>query len=229
MDGQVGIVTGGGSGIGRAMAEALAARGMKVVIASRRREMLERVAQEIPGEVWPYAVDLRDLGGVQGLVRDTVNRYGRLDLVINNSGLAIAERLDQISDEHWNTVMDTNLRGAFWLLREAMPHFRKQGRGDVVNISSQAGLHGYSNVSSYCASKFGILGLGEALRNEAKEDGLDVRVFNFCPGMVDVDNTGADQQPRGGAIHVRNMVKLLMFALDLDRDVILDDLGIFAR
>jgi hypothetical protein len=67
------------------------------------------------------------------------------------------------------------------------------------------------------------------LRNEAKEDGLDVRVFNFCPGMVDVDNTGADQQPRGGAIHVRNMVKLLMFALDLDRDVILDDLGIFAR
>jgi 3-oxoacyl-[acyl-carrier protein] reductase len=229
MDGQVAIVTGGGSGIGRAMAEALAAKGAKVVIASRRREMLEEVARQIPGEVWPYAVDLRDLGGVQGLVRDTVDRYGRVDLVINNSGLAIAERLDQISNEHWDTVMDTNLRGAFWLLREALPHFRTQGRGDVVNISSQAGKHGYGNVTSYCASKFGILGLGEALRNEAKEDGLDLRVFNFCPGMVDVDNTGPDQTPRAGAIHVRNMVKLLIFALELDRDVVLEDVGLFAR
>lgn len=232
LEGQVAVITGGGSGIGRAMAQGLAAKGMRVVIASRRQDLLDRVAAELSvdgREVVGWACDVRDLGSVQQLVNGVVERFGRLDLVVNNSGLAIPERLDHVSNEHWDTVMDTNLRGAFWLTREAMHQFRRQGRGDVVNVSSQAGLHGYADVSTYCASKFGLLGLGEALRAEAKADGLDVRVLNLCPGMVDVDHVGEHESPRPGAIHVRNMVKALLFWLDLDRDVVIDDLGLFAR
>lgn len=229
LEGRVAIITGGGSGIGRAMAAGLAAKGMKVVIASRREDLLARVAAELGEHVSARACDLRELDSVQHLVNQTVSRFGRLDLVINNSGLAIAERLDTVSNEHWDIVMDTNLRGAFWLTREAMHQFRRQGQGDVVNISSQAGLHGYADVSTYCASKYALRGMGEALRQEAKADGLDVRVFTFCPGMVDVDHVGEHESPRPGAVHVRNMVKALLFVLELDRDVVVDDLGMFAR
>ena len=231
---QVAIVTGGGSGIGRALAEALAREGVRVVIASRRRDVLRSTAREInkalsAERVFPYEFDIRDRSQVDELARDVFERWQAIDLLINNSGLAAPETVDAVTDEGWDTVMETNLRGVMQLVRAVLPHMRQNDFGDIVNISSQAGKHGYADVPSYCASKFGLLGYAEALRDDVRKTAANIRVFNFCPGLVDVDNTRPDQTARAGAIHVANMARTLVYALSLDRDVVLEDINIYAR
>jgi NAD(P)-dependent dehydrogenase (short-subunit alcohol dehydrogenase family) len=231
---QVAIVTGGGTGIGRAFTEALASAGAKVVIASRRRDVLRRVADEINAtlaveRVFPYEFDIRNRAQIDELVRDVFERWQAIDVLINNSGLAIPETVEEITDEGWDTVMETNLRGVMQLVRAALPHMRTVDFGDIVNVSSQAGKHGYADVPSYCASKFGLLGYAEALRDHVRKTGANIRVFNFCPGLVDVENTRPEQTPREGSIHVANMARTLMYALSLDRNVFLEDVSIYGR
>jgi len=230
---QVAIVTGGGSGIGRAITEALAAAGAKVVIAARRADVLRRTADEINAtvsaeRVFPYEFDIRDRKRIEELVADVFSRWQSIDVLINNSGLAVPETVEEITDEGWDTVMETNLRGVMQLVRAVLPHMRANEFGDIVNVSSQAGKHGYADVPSYCASKFGLLGYAEALRDHVRKTGVNIRVFNFCPGLVDVENTRPEQTPREGFIHVANLARTLMYALSLDRNVVLEDINIYA-
>lgn len=231
---QVAIITGGGSGIGRAFTEALALAGVRVVIASRRTEVLRSAAHDLntslgAERVFPYEFDIRDRKQIGELARDVFERWQAIDLLINNSGLAVPETVDAITDEGWDTVMETNLRGVMQLVRTVLPYMRQNDFGDIVNVSSQAGKHGYADVPSYCASKFGLLGYAEALRDDLRKTGANIRVFNFCPGLVDVENTQPEQQPRAGSIHVANMARTLMYALSLDRNVVLEDINIFSR
>ena len=231
---QVAIITGGGSGIGRAFTEALALAGVRVVIASRRTEVLRSAARDLntslgAERVFPYEFDIRNQKQIEELARDVFERWQAIDLLINNSGLAVPETVDAITDEGWDTVMETNLRGVMQLVRAVLPYMRQNDFGDIVNVSSQAGKHGYADVPSYCASKFGLLGYAEALRDDLRKTGANIRVFNFCPGLVDVENTRPDQQPRAGSIHVANMARTLMYALSLDRNVVLEDINIFSR
>lgn len=231
---QVAIVTGGGSGIGRVLSEALALAGTKVVIASRRRDVLSTTAKEINAkigseQVFPYEFDLRKADEVAKLVADVYERWQCVDVLINNSGLAVPETVDEITEDAWDKVLDTNLRGAMQLVRAVLPHMRRNDFGDIVNISSQAGKHGYADVPSYCASKFGLLGYAEALRDDLRKTGANIRVFNFCPGLVDVENTQAAQEPRPGFIHVSNMARTLIYVLSLDRNVVLEDISLYAK
>jgi meso-butanediol dehydrogenase/(S,S)-butanediol dehydrogenase/diacetyl reductase len=231
---QIALVTGGGSGIGRAFAEALASAGVKVVIASRRTDVLRRTADEINGTlgselIFPYEFDIRDRAQTEELAVDVFARWQAIDVLINNSGLAVPETVEEITDDGWETVIDTNLRGVMQLVRAVLPYMRKNDFGDIVNVSSQAGKHGYADVPSYCASKFGLLGYAEALRDDVRKSGANIRVFNFCPGLVDVENTQADQEPRPGFIHVTNMARTLMYALALDRNVVSEDISLYAR
>jgi NADP-dependent 3-hydroxy acid dehydrogenase YdfG len=231
---QVAIVTGGGTGIGRAFSEALASAGARVVIASRRKDVLRRAADEINAtlaaeRVFPYEFDIRDRAQIEELVRDVFERGQSIDVLVNNSGLAVPETVEEITDKGWDTVMETNLRGVMQLVRAVLPHMRRNDFGDIVNVSSQAGKHGYADVPSYCASKFGLLGYAEALRDHVRKTGANIRVFNFCPGLVDVENSKADQTPREGFIHVANMARTLMYALSLDRNVVLEDINLYAR
>jgi NADP-dependent 3-hydroxy acid dehydrogenase YdfG len=231
---QVAIVTGGGTGIGRAFTEALASTGVKVVIASRRAEVLARATAEINTAcgaelVFPYQFDIRERAQIDELVADVYGRWQAIDILINNSGLAVPETVEAITDQGWETVLDTNLRGVMQLVRAVLPLMRKNDFGDIVNVSSQAGKHGYADVPSYCASKFGLLGYAEALRDEVRKSGANVRVFNFCPGLVDVENSAIDQEPRSGFVHVANMARTLLYALSLDRNVVLEDVNIYGR
>ncbi len=231
---QVALVTGGGTGIGRAFAEALAAAGVRVVIASRREEVLKRTAGELNRKfdaerLDTHLVDLRDLAQIDLLVNDVIERYQSLDVLINNSGLAVPETVDQMTEDGWDKVIETNLRSVMQLVRAVLPHMIKHDFGDIVNVSSQAGKHGYADVPSYCASKFGLLGYAESLRDHVRKIGANIRVFHFCPGLVDVENTAPDAEPRAGFIHVANMSRTLMYALSLDRTVVLEDLNIYAR
>ena len=231
---QVALVTGGGTGIGRAFAEALAAAGARVVIASRRKEVLEESAQDINElvgweRIFPYAFDIRDRSQIDSLVNYAIDRWGSLDVLINNSGLAVPETVDQMTEDGWDKVIETNLRSVMQLVRAVLPHMIKHDFGDIVNVSSQAGKHGYADVPSYCASKFGLLGYAESLRDHVRKIGANIRVFNSCPGLVDVENTAPDAEPRAGFIHVANVARTLMYALSLDRNVVLEDLNMYAR
>ena len=232
---QVALITGGGTGIGRAFAGALAEAGAKaIVIAARREDVLRQTADELNARVgarrvYPHAFDIRDLGQTELLVRHVAERFGAIDLLVNNSGLAVPETVEAITEVGWDKVLETNLRGAIWLVRAALPYMLREDFGDVINISSQAGKHGYADVPAYCASKFGLLGYAESLRDHARKTGANIRVFNFCPGLVDVDHTGDDEAPRAGAIHVRNMARTLLYALSLDRNVTVEDISLYAR
>jgi NAD(P)-dependent dehydrogenase (short-subunit alcohol dehydrogenase family) len=231
---QVALVTGGGTGIGRAFAGALAAAGARVCIASRSETVLGRTADEVNAgvgaeRVFPYAFDVRARDECEALVSYCVERFGSLDVLVNNSGLAVPETVEEITDEGWETVLQTNLKGAMWLVRAALPRMAAQEFGDIVNVSSQAGKHGYADVPSYCASKWGLLGFAESVRDHARKTGANVRVFNLCPGLVDVENTASDASPRPGFVHVSNMARTLLYALSLDRDVVLEDINIYAR
>lgn len=231
---QVALVTGGGTGIGRAFTEALASAGARVVIASRREDVLRETANAInqrlgQERIFTYAFDIRDREQVDSLVRNIIERWQSIDVLINNSGLAVPETVDQITEDGWDKVMETNLRGVMQLTRAVLPHMTTNDFGDIVNVSSQAGKHGYADVPSYCASKFGLLGYAESLRDHVRKSGANIRVFNFCPGLVDVENITTDVEPQPGFIHVRNIGRTLMYTLSLDRDVVLEDINIYAR
>ncbi|HEY8187649.1 MAG TPA: SDR family oxidoreductase [Pyrinomonadaceae bacterium] len=231
---QIAVVTGGGSGIGRAFAEALASAGVTVVIASRRGELLRRAADEVnatldTARVFWYEFDIRKRNAINELVNSVVERWQAIDVLINNSGLAVPETVEEITEDGWDTVMETNLRGAMQLVRAVLPHMKKNDFGDIVNVSSQAGKHGYADVPSYCASKFGLLGYAEALRDHVRKTGANIRVFNFCPGLVDIENTRPGEMPHEGFIHVANLALTLMYVLSLDRNVVLEDINIYAR
>jgi 3-oxoacyl-[acyl-carrier protein] reductase len=231
---QVAIVTGGGTGIGRAFAEALVTAGVKVVIAARRRDVLRSTADEINKKlnverVFPYEFDIRESAQINELATDVVTRWQSIDVLVNNSGLAVPETVENITEEGWDTVLNTNLRGVMQLVRAVLPHMIKNDFGDIVNVSSQAGKHGYADVPSYCASKFALLGYAESLRDHVRKTGANIRVFNFCPGLVDVENVNANQTPREGFIHVANMARTLMYALSLDRNVVLEDINLYSR
>jgi len=231
---QTAVITGGGTGIGRAFAGALVQAGARVVIASRREETLRRAAEELNAEAgaeraFPYAFDVRERAACEALVGWAAERFGSLDVLVNNSGLAVPETVEEITEEGWETVLETNLKGAMWLVRAALPRMTAEGFGDIVNVSSQAGKHGYADVPSYCASKWGLLGFAESVRDHVRKAGANVRVFNLCPGLVDVERTAPDAAPRQGFVHVRNMARALVFALSLDRDVVLEDISLYAR
>ncbi|MET0645268.1 MAG: SDR family oxidoreductase [Pyrinomonadaceae bacterium] len=231
---QVALVTGGGTGIGRAFAGALAGAGARVCIASRSEDVLRKTADELNAavgaeRVHAYAFDVRVRGECEALVGHCVERFGSLDVLVNNSGLAVPETVEEITDEGWETVLTTNLKGAMWLVRAALPSMAAAEFGDIVNVSSQAGKHGYADVPSYCASKWGLLGFAESVRDHVRKTGANVRVFNLCPGLVDVENTAADAAPRPGFVHVSNMAQTLLYALSLDRNVVLEDINIYAR
>ncbi len=228
------LITGGATGIGRAMTEALLENGVgAVVIASRRREVLDEAAQKMNEKfgakrVFSYSFDIRNRAETENLVKFAIEKVGAIDVLINNAGLAVPETVTEISNEGWDKVLETNLRGAMWLTQLVLPMMILADFGDIVNISSQAGKNGYADVPSYCASKFGLLGFAESVRDDVQKRNANVRIFNFCPGLIDVE-TPFKEPARSGFIHVRNLSKTLIYALSLDRNVKLEDINVYSR
>lgn len=230
---QVAIVTGGGSGIGRTLAETLLSAGVKVVIASRSNDIIHRTAGELnatykKARAYPYVFDIRNESQARRLVTWTQETLGRVDILVNNSGTADSTSLQKLDMETWNRVLETNLRGALFLMQEVLPGMIERNSGDVINIISQAGKHGYANVPAYCASKHALLGLSRAVSAEMQEQRRNIRIFNILPSLVDVMNSADHAPPRQGTLHLRNLSKTLLFCLSLDREVRLGDIDLLA-
>jgi NAD(P)-dependent dehydrogenase (short-subunit alcohol dehydrogenase family) len=183
--GRVAVVTGGASGIGRALGAELAARGCTVVLADRQAQLARDVAREIEtsaGTALAADLDVRDLAAFETLARDVRARFGRVDLLFNNAGIGVGGEMDGYAPEDWDDVFDVNLRGVAHGVQAVYPILIEQRSGHIVNTASIAGLIPSPSAGSYTATKHAVVGLTKALRVEAKRFG--VRVSVLCPGVV---------------------------------------------
>ena len=187
--GQVALITGGGTGIGRACALAFAARGARVAVNYRRsREEAEQTARECAaagGDGVALQADVARPAEIESLVARTVERWGRLDVLVNNAGttaFAPYQDLDAMTEEVWDRILDVNLKAAFFAVRAAVPHMRRAGRGSIVNVASIAGLKPVGSSIAYCASKAALLSLTQTL---ATALGPEIRVNAVAPGFIE--------------------------------------------
>jgi hypothetical protein len=178
---KVAIVTGGGTGIGRAICRSFAAAGAAVVVAGRRREPIDTVAAEVGGLA--VAADVAREADVAALVQACTARYGGLDVLVNNAGvpgpIANASELDA---DDLDEALAINVRGLLLCIKHAVPEMRRRGGGSIINMSSRLGLKGYPMRSAYVATKFAVIGITQSV---AAEVGVDaIRVNALCPGAV---------------------------------------------
>ena len=185
LEGKVAIVTGGGQGIGRGIARLFSREGAKVAIAARTEARLGRVKDEIEaegGEVLAVATDVRLEDQVKRLADITVERFGRLDALVNNAGVGAHISVDELAAEDYDRVMDTNLRGMYLGCRYAVPPMKAAGRGSIVNIASVHGVQGRELNSVYAATKGGIIGGTRAMAAELAP--FNIRVNAISPGAI---------------------------------------------
>lgn len=188
------IVTGGTRGIGRAVARALLAAGGRVMVTGRTADGVLRATAELGAEcgdatrVAGLAVDIRDRAAVDGLVASTVDRFGGLDVVINNAGVGVFGPVETMSDDAWREMFDTNVSGPFFLTRAAIPVLRQGGGGWIINIASLAGRNFFPGGGAYCATKAALIAFSEAVMQEVRND--DIRVSVVMPGSVATEFSG---------------------------------------
>lgn len=183
------LVTGGGRGIGRAIALRFARAGSRVVVAARTSTELDAVAAEIDaagGKGLAAQLNVRDQGSVTAAMWRVVEfTHGALDLLVNNAGIFEIKRFDDTDADSWNRMLEVNLSGAFYVTHEALDALEEGDRPHIVNIASIAARQGFEGNVAYCASKYGLRGFGDALRVELAP--LGVRVTTLYPGNVDTD------------------------------------------
>ena len=183
------IITGASSGIGRATALALAEQGARLCLLARAEILLDEVAAEArrrgAGEVIPISCDVREEADVEDAVKAMLERFGRIDILINSAGLALMGEVQDYKLSDWRTVIDTNLTGTFLTCRAVLPAMKRDGGGQIINISSGAGRNGIKLMAAYCASKFGVIGFTEALALEVRNH--NIRVSVLLPGSVATD------------------------------------------
>lgn len=177
------IITGGGSGIGRALARAIAARGGHVTVADIDLAAAQAVAAECGGGAAAVKLDVRDAKAFQQCVDGVIQKHGRLDTLFNNAGIGIAGEVYEIPAEAWQRIIDINIRGTLNGVAAAYPHMVKQGSGHIVNTASLAGLGPAPLLAPYSMTKHAIVGLSHSLRIEAAAYG--VRVSVLCPASVE--------------------------------------------
>ena len=206
LEGKVAIITGGGTGLGKAMALALAEEGADIVVAGRRVEPIEQTAKEVSAlgsRGLAISTDVTDSQQINRLVERTLAEMGRLDILINNAGIVRGQRpkqLWEITDEEWHLGIDTNLSGAFYCCRAVGKHFVDQQRGKVINVASGNGLRGGRGDYMYGTAKAGVIQLTRVLAITWAQDNIQVNCI--APGFVDV---GALQPvPRSGPMMRRS-------------------------
>ncbi len=230
LKGTTAIVTGGGRGIGRAIALALAQEGCNVAIASRTTREIDSVCREM-GErgsgarCMGLAVDLAHEDGIRRLVDETTKRFGAPGILVNNAGMLVPNTVPHVAAEEWDRTMAVNLRAAFLLSQRVLELMKEKGRGYIINVSSPAGLHVASQLVTYGVSKAGVVALSQALYDEAKGHGI--KVSTLYPGYVDTDMIRDRKDIPSGPSQwatPEDMAECVLFLLKLSDRVIVKDL-----
>jgi NAD(P)-dependent dehydrogenase (short-subunit alcohol dehydrogenase family) len=179
---RIAIITGGGSGIGLAIAEKFVQSGILTLIIGRDLHKLEAARMQLGDLCQPLCQDLNDLDALPGLVRGIIDRYGRIDILVNNAGINMKKELPDVTDEEFDRILLTNVRAVFALSREVVKTMLPHGKGNIINISSMASQYGIPKVIAYTASKAAIEGMTRAMAVELSPNGILVNCI--APGFI---------------------------------------------
>jgi 3-oxoacyl-[acyl-carrier protein] reductase len=226
---KVALVTGASRGIGRCIALALAENGARVALTARTKAELLAVQSEIEAsgsQAASFPSDISQETQAIALVQNTVEHFGRLDILINNAGSVLAKPLIETSTKEWDNLMAINARAPFILCRQAIPYLKQQELSFIINIASVVGVKGYVNQSIYSASKHALLGMTKALAKEVQADGIRVHAIN--PGGVDTDLVGLARPDldRSVLMQPEEIAEIVLFLVTRQGRAVIDEINV---
>lgn len=232
LEGQVAVVTGAGTGIGRSAALLLAREGAAVVVAARTISDLEAVAGEIQaagGKALVVPTDVSVEEQCEALIQRTIDAYGRIDILVNNAGVNVRAPIDKITTADWRLILEANLTGTFFCTRAAVPHMKAQGYGKIINVSSRAGKVGTATRAAYSAAKHGVVGFGDALAKDLKNTGIAVSTVLPGPILTPLRRRSVPDEDPNLLIGPDEVGEVIVFLATRGKDVIIPEVAIYPR
>ncbi|WKB82907.1 3-ketoacyl-ACP reductase [Cellulophaga lytica] len=231
--GQKALITGGSRGLGKATALALAKEGVSVAITGRNKETLEATVAEIKalGVDATYAVfDVSNQEEVKKGIASVFNDFKSIDILINNAGIAAFGSFNDMEVDQWAQIMQTNVMGVYYVTKEVLPHLIEKNAGDIINVSSTAGLNGNANTSAYSASKFAVIGMSESLMKEVRKN--NIRVNTLTPSTIasdmSIDLGIANKDSKDSVLQPEDFAELIVAGLKLPRRAMLKNASLWS-
>ncbi|MDI5886343.1 3-ketoacyl-ACP reductase [Flavobacterium yafengii] len=226
------LITGAGKGIGKAIAIALAKEGVNVILVARTQEEIDSVAAKVRSlrvKALAITADVADINSVNAAVAKALAEFGTIDILINNAGIAAFGKFLELEPTDWERIIQVNLMGTYYVTRAVLPNMIERQTGDIINISSTAGLSGNALTSAYSASKFAVLGLTESLMQEVRKH--NIRVTALTPSTVATDMAKELNLTDGNhdkVMQAEDMAELIIAQLKLNRRVFIKNSSIWS-
>lgn len=220
------IITGGSRGLGKATAIAFAKEGFDIAITGRTEKILKETVSELEtfGINAIYSVfDVSNYQDVKSGIKSIVNTLGSVDILVNNAGIAAFGSFNEMDVSQWSQIIQTNLMGMYYVTKEVLPYLISQNEGDIINISSTAGLNGNANTSAYSASKFAVIGMSESLMKEVRKN--NIRVCTLTPSTIatdmSIDLGIANKDSHDSVLQPEDFAELIIASIKLPRRAML--------
>ncbi|TYB75917.1 3-ketoacyl-ACP reductase [Bizionia myxarmorum] len=227
------IITGGSRGLGKATAVAFAQEGIDIAITGRSEDVLKETVKELEalGVKAIYAVfDVGNYEDVKTGIASIIDRFGTVDILVNNAGIAAFGSFNDMDVKEWSQIIQTNLMGMYFVTKEVLPHLIDQNEGDIINVSSTAGLNGNANTSAYSASKFAVIGMSEALMKEVRKH--NIRVCTLTPSTIASDMSIelgiATKDSEDSVLQPEDFAELIIAGLKLPRRAMLKSAALWS-
>ena len=227
------IITGGGRGLGKATAIAFAKEGIDIAITGRNEAVLKETVAELEafGVKAIYSVfDVGDYEAVKNSIKNIVNELGAVDILVNNAGIAAFGTLNEMKVEKWSQIIQTNVMGMYYVTKEVLPYLINQNEGEIINVSSTAGLSGNASTSAYSASKFAVIGMSESLMKEVRKN--NIRVCTLTPSTIASDMSIelgiADKDSQESVLQPEDFAELIVAGLKLPRRAMLKSASLWS-
>ncbi|MFY0653530.1 MAG: 3-ketoacyl-ACP reductase [Cyclobacteriaceae bacterium] len=220
------IITGGGRGLGKATAIAFAKEGIDVAITGRNEAVLKETVAELESFGIQAIYSVFDVGiheEVKTGIKNIVDTLGTVDILVNNAGIAAVGSFNDMEVDQWSQIIQTNVMGMYYVTKVVLPYLLDKNAGDIINVSSTAGLNGNANISAYCASKFAVIGMSESLMKEVRKN--NIRVITLTPSTIESDMTIelgiANKDSQDSVLQPEDFAELILSGIKLPRRAML--------
>lgn len=227
------IITGGSRGLGKAIAIALAKEGIDVAITGRNEETLKKTVDELENLGVKAIYEVFDVGNYEEVkkgIGHLMSKLGSVDILVNNAGIASFGSFIDMEVAVWTHIIQTNVMGMYYVTKEVLPHLLKRDEGDIINISSTAGLNGNANISAYSASKFAVIGMSESLMKEVRKD--NIRVSTYTPSTFEsdmsIDAGIASKGSTENVLQTEDLAELIVASLKLPRRALVKSVSMWS-